>query len=63
MRVESVSEVGHVRRRNEDDLLVEVESSAHLQELKQFTGEDFRRRANERLGRERIRRVVFKLKR
>lgn len=45
------------------ELLVEVESSAHLGELESFTGEQFRREANRRLGGERIERVVFKLKR
>lgn len=45
------------------ELLVEVESAAHLQELRGFTGEEFRRIANQRLEREEIRRVVFKLKR
>lgn len=44
-------------------LCVEVESSSHLHELKAFTGEDYRRRANERLGREEIRKVTFRLKR
>lgn len=44
------------------DLVVEVESSALLQELKSFTGDRFRRRANEILGDDRIRRVVVKLK-
>lgn len=54
-----------VRYQN-DELTVEVESAAHLQELKNFTGEGFRRAANVHLqksdSRESIRRVVFKLK-
>jgi hypothetical protein len=45
------------------ELLVEVASAAHLQELKSFTGEELRRAANQRLGSERIRRVTFKLAR
>lgn len=45
------------------ELLVEVDSSAHLGELQGFTGEHFRQEANRRLGAERIERVVFKLKR
>jgi hypothetical protein len=45
------------------ELLVEVQSSAHLHELAGFAGEDLRRRANEILGREEIRRIVFKQKR
>jgi len=45
------------------ELQVEVESAVHRQELVSFTGEQFRRLANQRLGREEIRRVVFKLKR
>jgi hypothetical protein len=44
------------------DLVVEVNSSALLQELKSFTGDRFRRRANEILGVDRIRRIVVKLK-
>jgi len=45
------------------ELLVEVASAAHLQELKSFTGEELRRAANQRLGAERIYRVTFKLAR
>ena len=45
------------------ELLVEVESATHLQELTSFTGERYRQLANECLGRESIQRVVFKLKR
>jgi hypothetical protein len=45
------------------ELLVEVESATHLQELKSFTGERYRRLANDRLGGDSIQRVVFKLKR
>ena len=45
------------------ELLVEVESATHLQELKSFTGERYRRLANERLGTDAIQRIVFKLKR
>ena len=44
------------------ELLVEVGSAAHRQELSAFTGEGFRRRANQRLGAEIIRRVTFRLK-
>lgn len=44
------------------ELTVEVDSASHLQELKSFTGEEMRKRANERIGRTAIRRVVFKLK-
>jgi hypothetical protein len=45
------------------ELVVEVESAAHLQELKTFTGEAYRIAANRSLGSERIRVVAFKLKR
>ena len=45
------------------ELSVEVESSAHLHEFKNFTGERYRCLANRRLGREAIRQVAFKLKR
>jgi len=44
------------------ELTVEVGSAVHLQELKNFTAEGFRREANARLGRETIRRLAFKLK-
>ncbi len=43
-------------------LTVEVDSAAHLQELKSFTGERYRLLANQSLGREEIRQVTFKLK-
>ena len=45
-----------------DVLTIEVDSSAHLQELRNFTGDTYRTRANERLGKQAIRKVVFKLK-
>ena len=41
------------------ELVVEVASAAHLQELSNFTGEGFRRTANKLLGAERIQRVTF----
>ncbi len=44
------------------ELVVEVESAAHKQELESFTAEGYRRKANQRLGTERIRRVTIKLK-
>lgn len=44
------------------ELSVEVGASAAFYELRNFTGEDFRRAANERLGKETIRRVVFRLR-
>jgi len=42
-------------------LWVQVDSSAHLHELQNFTGEEHRARANGLLGEETIRSVVFKL--
>jgi len=45
------------------ELLVEVGSAAHYQELASFTGEGYRQRANERLAKPEIRRIVFRLKR
>jgi hypothetical protein len=45
------------------ELVVEVDSAAHLQELVAFTGEGFRERANEELGQALVRRVTFRLKR
>ena len=45
------------------ELVVQVDSATHLQELQNFTGEQYRRKANERLGEERIQRVTFRLKR
>ena len=44
------------------ELLVEVDSSPFLHELANFRGEGYRRRANESLGKETIKKVVFKLK-
>lgn len=44
------------------DLTVEVDSAGHLQELKGFTGESFRAKANAELGSSRIRRVIYKLR-
>lgn len=41
-------------------LTVEVESTALLSELSSFSGEEARSKANELLGEERIRRVVFR---
>jgi predicted nucleic acid-binding Zn ribbon protein len=45
------------------ELLVEVDSSAHLGELQSFTGEQYREQANRLFDAPRIERVVFKLKR
>ena len=45
------------------ELIVEVESSPLLSELKGFTGESYRSETNRQLGSERIRRVNYKLKR
>jgi predicted nucleic acid-binding Zn ribbon protein len=50
-----------VRFRN-GELTVEVESAVHLQELKNFTAEQYRREANAKLGREIIRELAFKLR-
>lgn len=51
-----------VRFRN-GELVVEVDSAAHLHELKNFTGDGYRRIANDNLGAARIRRVVYQPKR
>lgn len=45
------------------ELFVEVDSSPHMHELANFTGEHYREIANARLGSEQIRRVHFQLKR
>ena len=45
------------------ELVVEVESAAHLHELKNFTGDHYREQANVRLGRVEIAQIVFRLKR
>ena len=45
------------------ELVVEVSSAAHFQELSSFTGEGCRERANALLGKPDIRRVVFRLAR
>lgn len=42
-------------------LHLEVTSPALLQDLKSYSGDRFRRRANQILGEERIRRIVVKL--
>lgn len=44
-------------------LVVELQSSAHLNELKNFAGEELRARANALLGSERIARVEYRLRR
>lgn len=44
------------------ELTVEVSSAVHLQELRNFTGDEVRRKANEKLGNDTIRRVVFRPK-
>jgi hypothetical protein len=43
------------------ELVVEACSSAHLQELKGFLGEELRQEANRRLGSEKIQRVTFRI--
>jgi Dna[CI] antecedent DciA-like protein len=45
------------------ELIVEVESAAHLHEFANFTGERYRQLTNQHLGREAVTRVSFKLKR
>lgn len=46
-----------------NELVVEVDSAAHLAELASFTGEGRRKRANEILGSDVILKVRFQLKR
>jgi hypothetical protein len=60
---EAIARRARAVRFREGELLVEVRSAAHLHELANFTGEGFRRAANERLGAPRIERVVFQLER
>ena len=50
-------------RFEDGELDVVVNSSAHFDELTNFTGETYRKKANQRLGSERIRRVTFRLER
>lgn len=50
-----------VRFRN-GELQVEVDSAAHLQELRNFRGESLRKSTNEILGETCIRRITFKLR-
>ncbi len=45
------------------ELTVEVESAPHMHELQNFTGEQYRRGANQSLGDEVIKKVLFRLKR
>lgn len=42
------------------ELLIEVDSAPRLQELKNFTGETYRREVNARLGAELVRKLAFK---
>ncbi|MEO2146413.1 MAG: DUF721 domain-containing protein [bacterium] len=44
------------------ELIVEVESAAHKQELETFTADRYRRKANQFLGTDRIHRVTIKMK-
>ncbi|MFP8870101.1 MAG: DUF721 domain-containing protein [Myxococcota bacterium] len=44
-------------------LTVEVESAPHMHELQNFTGEQYRKAANETLGEEVIKKILFRLKR
>jgi predicted nucleic acid-binding Zn ribbon protein len=50
-------------RFRDGELTVEVQSAALLQELRNFTGEDLRRRTNAHLGTEKVRRIDFQLER
>jgi hypothetical protein len=59
---ENVARRARAVRFRDGELVVEVESAAHLQELKSFTGEGLRQRANQPFGREVIRSIAFKLK-
>ena len=45
------------------ELCIEVDSSTHLHELRNFTAEGFRREANRLLGTERVLRLQLRLKR
>jgi len=45
------------------ELVIEVESATHMHELSNFTGEQYRRRVNQELGRETVHRLSFKLRR
>ncbi len=45
------------------ELTVEVQSAPHMQELQNFTGEQYRHAANKSLGEEVIKKVQFRLKR
>jgi hypothetical protein len=49
-------------RFRDGELLVEVQSAVHLQELKNFTGDQYRQKANAKLDGPVIRRLTFKLR-
>ena len=49
-------------RLRRDELTVEVDSATHLHELKSFTGESYRKKVNDELGSERVRKLVFRLR-
>ena len=52
-----------IMRLRNGELVVQVDSAAHLHELKNFTGDRYRCIANDNLGAARIRRVTFQPKR
>ena len=60
-RNEGRRRVAPVRLRR-GELTVEVSSSPLFHELRSFTGNDFRKNANRKLGADTIRRVTFKLR-
>ncbi|MAE29622.1 MAG: DUF721 domain-containing protein [Planctomycetota bacterium] len=47
---------------NRGELVIEVESAAHMHELRNFSGEALRKKTNELLGSQRVLAVLFKLK-
>ncbi len=44
------------------ELIIEVESAAHMHELRNFSGESLRQETNQILGSQRVLAVLFKLK-
>lgn len=63
---EAIGEAGRANakpvRFRSGELSVEVSSSSLLYELRSFTGEDYRRAANEKLGKDTIRKIAFRLR-
>jgi len=57
---EKLSAVARPVRFRQGELAIDVSSASHYHELVAFTGEGLRKRLNEALGEERVKRLAFK---